>query len=115
MLKIIFTFLVLALTSSCSDNLDYSFVRFVGSSNAILNSTEEGMSASEPFIASVKIEGEAYTSVLWTKHSGPSDIIFSNPAVLNPQISATEPGFYQAKLAVYYPDGSSLSEIVSFE
>ena len=115
MLKIAFTFLALVLTASCSGNLDYSVSSFLGSSNSILNTSEGSITASSPFVPNVEVEGEEYESVLWTKHSGPGDIIFSDPTILNPQISATEPGFYEAKLTVYYADGSSIFEIVPFE
>ena len=86
MLKIAFTFLALVLTASCSGNLDYSVSSFLGSSNSILNISEGSITASSPFVPNVEVEGEEYESILWTKHSGPGDIIFSDPTILNPQL-----------------------------
>ena len=113
--KIFATLLAAALTISCSDNLNYNFTKFIGSANTILNSAEDNISTSSPFVTNMKTEGESYTSVLWTKKSGPGDINFSEPTILNPQISATIPGFYEARLNVFYADGSSITEVISFE
>ena len=86
------------------------------SSNSIINSSEEAISTSKPFNPNLSLDGETeYESILWTKHSGPGDIIFSDPTILNPEISATESGFYEAKITVTYPDGSIETELVPFE
>ena len=78
------------LLTSCADGLNYS-LNAIFSSNSIIDSSEEAVATSNPFSPNLSLNGEAeYESVLWTKHSGPSDIIFSDPTILNPEISATK-------------------------
>ena len=91
-------FWIYFVVTSCADNLNYSMMKLSGLTSSIERSSDEMISASEPFKPDLSLNTEKeYESITWEKVSGPGDIIFSSLNSLNPNISANETGTYQAK------------------
>ena len=114
-LSLLIFWIFLGLTS-CADNLNYSMMKLSGITSSIERSSDEMISASEPFKPDLSLNTEKeYESITWEKVSGPGDIIFSSLNTLNPNISANKTGTYQAKITILFKDGTSEEKVISFE
>ena len=91
-LSLLIFWIYLGLTS-CADSLKYSMMKLSGLTSSIERSSDEMISASEPFKPDLSLNTEKeYESITWEKVSGPGDIIFSSLNTLNPNISANKTG-----------------------
>ena len=114
-LSLLIFWIFLGLTS-CADSLKYSMMKLSGLTSSIERSSDEMISASEPFKPDLSLNTEKeYESITWEKVSGPGDIIFSSLNTLNPNISANKTGNYQAKITILFKDGTSEEKVISFE
>ena len=114
-LSLLIFWIFLGLTS-CADSLKYSMMKLSGITSSIERSSDEMISASQPFKPELSLNTEKdYESITWEKVSGPGDIIFSSLNTLNPDISANKTGTYQAKITILFKDGTSEEKVISFE
>ena len=115
MLRLIIVIKIALVFTSCADNLSYKMSGLF-SSNKILSSSEESITTANPFFPNISLNAQSeYDSILWTKKSGPGNIIFSDINSLNPKISASKAGVYEAHVLIKFKDGSSASKVVKFE
>ena len=108
MLRLNFVMQIALIFTSCADNLSYE-MNSLFSSNKILSSSEDGITTANPFSPNISLNNQSeYDSILWTKQSGPGNIIFSDINCLNPKISASKAGVYEALVLINFKDGSRL-------
>ena len=90
MYKLFFYIAMTMLFSACDSNVRVK-VGNLATAPEVSATALDGYSS--PFTPEIDVKDD-YQAVVWTKKSGPGNIIFSDPTILKPEISADTPGDY---------------------